>query len=305
MPADALYNAMKGMGTRESALIRILAQYPATSLPHLKRTYEQRHHEELEKKVRDETSFNFRLTLLSILRGPLENDVVLLQDSIAGLGTKEYNLTHILLARTNADMDAIKRAYYTKTGRTLESDVKGDLSGKTALLFAMALQANRQEESAPVLPKNVDADMTEIHRAIHSSGGKDQLTACSILTSRSDGQIRAIAQAYERKYATSLEAAIIKAFTGHMESALVRIVRAASDRAMADAILLHDTLKFPFITKDSDLISGVVSMHWNRDHMQQVKGAYKVKYPKDESLVKKIKGKLSGDYEKVIVAMIG
>ena len=296
---------MKGFGTRESALIRILAQYPATSIPHLKRTYEQRHHEELEKKIRSETSFDFRTALLFILRGPLENDVTLLYEAIAGLGTKEYTLTHVLLARSNADMYAMKQAYHTKTGRTLESDVKGDLSGKTALLFAMALQANRQEESSPVLPQNFEADVAELHRAIHSSGGKDQLTACSILTSRSDGQIRAIAHAYKRKYATSLEAAIIKTFTGHMQSALVRIVRAASDRAMADAMLLHDTVKLPFITKDNDLISGVVSMHWNRDHMQQVKGAYKVKYPKDESLVKKIKGKLSGDYERLIVAMIG
>ena len=305
VPADALYNAMKGIGTRESTVIRILAQYPATSIPHLKRTYEQRHHESLEVRISKETSFNFKACLLSILRGPLANDIKRLNQAIAGLGTDEYVLTHVLLARSNADIQAIKQSYLSQYGRTLESDVKGDLSGKTELLFSMALSATRQDEFAPVIPQNIDADVAELHRAIYSSGGKDQLTACSILTSRSDGQIRAIAQNYERKYATSLEAAIIKAFTGHMESALVRIVRAASDRAMADAMLLNETMPTKVYTRDEQLIAGLVAIHWNRDHMEQVKGAYKVKYPKDGSLAEKVKKQLSGNYEKVLLAMIG
>ena len=305
IPADALYNAMKGFGTRESTLIRVLAQYPATSLPHLKRTYEQRHHESLETRIKEETSFNTKVALISILRGPLANDVLRLNQAIVGLGTDEYVLTHVLLVRSNADMQAIKLAYQSQYGRSLESDVRGDLSGKTEVLFQMALSATRQEESTPVLPQSVDADVVELHRAIYSSGGKDQLTACSILTSRSDGQIRAIAQSYERKYATSLEAAIVKAFTGHMKSALVWIVRAASDRAMADAMLLNEAMPAKIYTKDEQLIAGVVAMHWNRDHMQQVKGAYKVRYPKDGGLVEKVKNQLSGNYEKVLVAMIG
>lgn len=85
-----------------------------------------------------------------------------------------------------------------------------------------------------------------------------------------------------------------------MQEALVQMVRAACDPAMRDAIRLEDCMAGPG-TKDELLVSRLVSMHWDRNHMQQVKGAYRHRYNKD--LIARIKGETSGNYERLLVAM--
>ena len=299
--ADTLRKAMKGLGTDKITIIRTLCHYPAPLIPHLKSTYQQRIHRNLEADIASETSNYFKFALLSILRGPLQQDVFLLNKAIEGLGTNETLLNDVVIARSNADLNAIKQAYQATYHRTLEADVRGDLSGKTDRLFSMILSATRQEDSAPILPQAVEADVMELHRATEGKIGTDELSVCSILSSRSDGQIRAIALAYEAKFRIPLEKVLAKEFSGHMKVALIQMVRAGSDRAMRDAVLLEDCMA-GMGTKDEMLVARVVRYHWDRNHMGQVKGAYKVKYGKD--LLQRIRGETSGDYERLLLAMV-
>ena len=247
---------MKGFGTNESVLIRILAQLPAVEISCLKSTYYQRHHRSLEKDIESETSRYLEDCLLAILRGPLQQDVWCLNKALKGAGTKESWLNDILVGRSNADMHAIKAAYQKTYRSSLESDVRSDLSGKTERLFMMILAGTRQEDSAPVLPQAVDADVVELHRATEGKTGTEQLTVCSILSNRSDGHIRAIALAYEAKYRRSLEKVIISEFSGHMEKTLVDMLRCGADRAMRDAERLEDCMRGPG-TKDELLVARV------------------------------------------------
>ena len=279
-PADGLRKAMKGFGTDESALIRILAHMQPQEIPVLKQTYQQRHKRSLEADVKSEVSGYFEFALLAILRGPLQQDVWCLNNALKGAGTKESLLDDVLIGRSNADMKAIKEAYQATYRRSLEADVKTDLSAKTERMYLMILSASRQEESAPVYPQAVDADIAELHRATEAKTGTEQLTVCSILSNRSDGQIRAIAQGYEHKYRRSLEQVIRNEFAGHMEDALVRMVRTGADKAMRDAIGLEECMSGAG-TKDERLCTRVVGIHWDRGHVQQVKGAYKHRYKKD------------------------
>ena len=292
---------MKGTGTNEAVLIRILAQYPAPLILSLKNTYFSRIRRSLESDIKSETSSYFQLALLSILRGPLYEDVFLLDRALKGAGTNEALLNDVLIGRSNADLNAIKQAYHSTYNRSLEKDVSNDLSAKTDRLFAMILAATRQEDSAPVIPQAIDADVLELHRATEAKIGTDQLTVCSILSNRSDGQIRAISHAYQAKYRTSLEKVVAKEFSGHMEAALIQIVRKGCDPAMRDAMLLEDSMK-GFGTKDELLVSRVVRCHWDKGHLGQVKGAYRMKYGKELSA--RIKGETSGDYQRMLVAMI-
>lgn len=292
---------MKGFGTDEAALIRSLAKLSPLEIPAIKQTFRQRHRRDLEDDVRKEVSGYLELCLLSILRGPLQQDVWCLNKALKGAGTDEDLLNEILLGRSNADMRAIKQAYYHTYHRSLEHDVRDDLSAKTERLFSMVLSATRQEESAPVNPQLIDADVTEIHRCTEARIGAEQLTVCSILSNRSDNQIRAIAHAYEHKYRRPLENVFISEFSGHMEDALVQMVRCGTDRAMRDAINIEHAMA-GLGTKDEMLVTRIVKLHWSPAHLQQVKGAYKVKYRQD--LVSRVQGETSGDYEKCLVAML-
>lgn len=285
--ADKCRKAMKGLGTDEAALIRVLAHMPPLEIPTLKQTFSQRHRRSLEQDVENEVSGHFEMCLLSILRGPLQNDVWLLNKALKGAGTNEALLNEVLIGRSNADMKAIKQVYQSTYHRTLEHDVRDDTSAKTERMFSMILSASRQEDSAPVLPQSVDADVTELHRATEAKIGTEQLTVCAILTNRSDGQIRAIAQAYEHKYRRALDKVLASEFAGHMEDALVQMVRCGADRIMRDAMALEDAMA-GLGTKDDLLVARVVKIHWNPNHTQQVKAAYRQRYGKD--LLTRIKG---------------
>ena len=292
---------MKGFGTDEAALIRILAHYPALNIPHLKTTYQQRHHRSLETDVQSETSSHFEFGLLSILRGPLAQDVYCLNTALKGAGTNEELLNDVVIGRSNADLNAIKHAYQTTYHRNLEADVRADLSAKTERLFAMILAATRAEESVPVYPQATEQDVMDLHRATEAKMGTDQLIVCQILSSRSDGQLRAIAQVYEAKFRIPLEKVLDKEFAGHMRNALIAMVRGACDRAMKDAVALEDTMA-GVGTQDVLLVARVVRCHWDRDHMGQVRGAYRARYRTE--LAGRIRGETSGHYERLLVAMV-
>lgn len=293
---------MKGFGTDEQALIRTLSRLDPLQVALLRTTYQQRHGRNLESDIASETSGYFKEGLLAIVRGPLAQDVHNLNKALAGAGTKESVLNDVLLARSNADMHAIKAAYAAKYARPLERDVRDDLSLKTERLFAMVLAATRQEDAAPVLPQQVDADVADLHRATEATKlGSDAMTVCAIISNRSDGHLRAIAHAYEAKYRIPLEKVVQKDFSGHMLDALLSMLRAGTDRAMRDAMALEETMK-GMGTKDDLLVNRVVRVHWDRAHMEQVKGAYRHKYKRE--LRERIKGDTRGDYERLLLAMI-
>ncbi|KAF2224087.1 hypothetical protein BDZ85DRAFT_195346 [Elsinoe ampelina] len=294
--------AMKGFGTDEKRLIAALVPLDPIQALNVNGFFKKNLRRDLEKDIKDETSGYFEEGLLAIARGPLESDAYNLEIAIKGLGTKESVLNDVVLGRSNADLNAIKQAYTKVTkGRNLEADVKGDLSLKTERLFTMVLAARRNEESAPVIPQQIDQDVQELYRATEGQRGADQITVCSIFSSRSDGQLRAISQGYKQKYHRSLEEVIKKEFSGHMEDALLFMLNAASDRAKHDADLLEATMK-GMGTKDSLLVQRLVRIHWDKQRMAQAKAAYKHFYKQD--LARRVEGETSGDFKKLVVALV-
>jgi annexin A7/11 len=294
---------MKGFGTDEATLIRILTKPDPLQMALLRNTYNQRHRRDLEKDIKSETSKYFRDTLVALVQGPLMHDVHSVHDAIKGLGTKESVLNDVLIGRSNADMRAIKQAYQHTFRNTLEADVKGDLSMKTERLFEMIMSATRNEESAPVIPHELEHDCSELHRAMDGRVGTDQVTVCSILAKRSDGQIRAITHHWQQKYHSSLEKTIESEFSGHMKDALLLIVQRAADRAMSDAVQLEAAMSGPG-TKDVLLVQRVVRVHWNHAHKDQVKKAYAFRFKRD--LIQRVKGEIHFDkhYEGVLVSCL-
>ena len=299
--ADALRKAMKGFGTDEKTLIRILSKPDPLQMALLKDTYTRRHNRSLEKDLASETSGYFEEGLLALARGPLMQDAHNVHRAIKGLGTKESMLNDVLVGRSNADMRAIKHAYHEHYRHTLEADVRGALSLKTEQLFTMLMAATRAEESAPVIPQQIDHEVAELHRATEARAGTDQTVVCTILTRASDGQLRALAHAYTQRHKHTLEQCLEREFSGHMREALLLLVRRATDRAMTDAVQLEDAMA-GMGTKDSLLVERVVRVHWDRQHMDQVQRAYQ--HREKRGLVDRVRGETSGDQVSTI-AMLG
>jgi annexin A7/11 len=201
---------MKGFGTDEKALIRALATKDPLQINVIRDTYNQRSRKHLLTDVQGEVSGWFEEGLCAIIRGPLMQDVILLHSAMDGPGTKEKVLNDVLLGRSNADIRAIKDLYKKTFHTSLESDVKADLSMKTERHFLMVLAANRNEESAPVVPSQIDQDVMELYKATEGRSGTDELLVCNILSQRSDAQIRAIALTYQQKFTRDFDTVIKK-----------------------------------------------------------------------------------------------
>lgn len=206
--ADALRKAMKGFGTDEKTLIHVLATKDPLQINLVRQSFNYRHKRTLETDIKSETSGYFEDGLVALSRGPLLQDIHVLRNAMEGMGTKEDDLDDVLLGRSNADMAAIKASYQTTFHRSLEADLKSDLSMKTERHFMMVIAGNRAEDSAPVVPQQVDQDVMEIYKATEGKAGTDELLVCNILTSRNDAQIRAIAYTYEQKFRKNLETVI-------------------------------------------------------------------------------------------------
>jgi annexin A7/11 len=206
---------MKGFGTDEKTLIRVLSTKDPLQINVLRETYNRRHGRHLLNDVEGETSGWFEKGLCALIRGPLLQDVILLRQATDGPGTKEQVLNDVLLGRSNADLRAIKELYQKTFRTSLENDIKADLSMKTERHFLMVLAANRNEEASPVIPQQIDQDVMDIYKATEGKVGTDELLVCNILTQRSDAQIRAIAHTYQQKFRRDLETVIKKVFLLH------------------------------------------------------------------------------------------
>ena len=295
---------MKGFGTNEATLIQILSKPDPLQINLLKTTYNQRHRRDLEKDIWGETSGYFREGLMALVRGPLLQDVCNVHDAVDGLGTKEALLNDVLLGRSNADMRAIKQLYQQKYRKTMESDVNGDLSLKTKTLFSMIMSATRTEETVPPNQHESIRDADDLHRATDGRGmGSDQETVCRIMASRSNAQLRTIAQEYQQKYHKSLQDVLKKKFDGHMEEALILMLDRACDPAMTEAVQLEASMK-GVGTKDKLMVNRIVRIHWDKAHMDQVKRAYQHRYKKD--LIARVRGEIhsSKDYENLMIAIL-
>lgn len=300
--AQALRKAMKGFGTDEKALISILANKDPLQIEALRTCYERSFKRNLVSDIKSEVSSWFELALVQLARGPLLADVHNLHDAMAGVGTKERVLNDILLGRSNADIQAIKSAYYRTFHDKLETVVRGDLSMKTERHFIMVLDGKRAEDSAPVNPQQVDDDVMQIYKATEGMMGTDEILVCSILSKRNDNQIRAISHTYRQKFNKDLEKVIKSEFSGHMEDALLFQLRHATDKYMNAAKILEDAMA-GMGTKDHLLVTRVIRYHWDRNTLANIKGAYQQRYGK--SLGSRIKGETSGDYRKTLLAAIG
>ncbi|KAF2681788.1 Annexin [Lentithecium fluviatile CBS 122367] len=298
---EAIRKAMKGFGTDEKALITVMSKKDPIQMNTIRTQFDQRLMRNLIADLEKETSGYFEKGLVQIARGPLAGDCWTLYTAMKGLGTKEAALDDVLVGRSNADINAIKTEYQRIFKKSLEADLRGDLSAGTEQMYMMIASARRAEDSAPVIPQQIEADVTELNRSIGSIVTKNSSQVCDLLISRNDAQLRAIAQAYQTRFRTSLLKAIKDKFSGHMEDALVLLIARAVNRPEAEAERLEDAMS-GLGTKDDLLVQRVVRCHWDQGFMRQVSDAYKRKYGK--SLVKRIEGETRGDYEKLMVACV-
>jgi annexin A7/11 len=150
----------------------------------------------------------------------------------------------------------------------------------------------------------VESDVRALYDAGQGRMGTDEIAFCGIIFSRSDAQIRQIAASYKHHHRRALDHVIHDEFSGHMQHALLYVVQGALDIMGRDARLLELAMEGAG-TKDERLTYRIIRSYWKgggHQYLQGVRQVYQEKYR--HNLIKRIKGETSGDYERLLVALL-
>jgi len=241
----------------------------------------------------------FKYGLRGLAMGPLEWDAWLIHRAVSGIGTHEDLLSEILLGRNSSDLRALKQEYFRCYRRDLVQVVADDLSCKTKRMFQMAL-VDKGPNGALVNPEAVEQHVQKLYTAGQKRLGTDEISFCSIILNQSNAHLAQVHQRYQQSHGKDLIKVIGSEFSGHMKEGLVHVLQGAVDRPRRDAILLEQAMA-GLGTKDERLTYRLVRLHYE-GQIPIVRDAYFRIY--GQELSKRVKGETSGNYRKLLVALI-
>uniref|UniRef100_A0A665W5K8 Annexin n=1 Tax=Echeneis naucrates TaxID=173247 RepID=A0A665W5K8_ECHNA len=250
--ARRLYKSMKGLGTADNTLIRIMICRSEIDMLDIRECFRLRYEKSLYNMIKDDTSGDYKRTLLELCGGdddlageffPEAAQIAYKMWELSAMtkvqvwapiscftsalttfwtaGTDEDAIIEIIAKRSNAQRQEIRQAFKSLLGRDLMKDLKSELSKNLERLIIGLM----------LTPAEFDAKMM---RKAMEGAGTDEHALIEILVTRSNEEIQAMCAAYENAYKKSLEAAIQSDTSGHFCRILVSLVQGAREVGPAD-----------------------------------------------------------------------
>lgn len=298
--AKALKDAMKGMGTDEDKIIKVVVHRSNAQRQTLKETYNRLYKADLIKDLKSELGGNFEDCILALFRETDEFDAWCLYDAMDGLGTNENTLIEILSTRTNEELKRVKPIYKTMAGKEVTDSLTDETSGVFKNLLIALAQVNRPESKASFFAfwnyLKARKDARALYRAGEKNWGTNEGKFQKILTSRSPGHLEMVFGIYDTISKRGIEDAIRSEMVGEMENGMLAIVKCAKDKIGYFAECLYESMK-GVGTNDKTLIRIMVSR--SEKDLVRIKHCFKAKYKQE--LEKFIAEDCSGDYKKLLI----
>ncbi|EDQ87686.1 uncharacterized protein MONBRDRAFT_33246 [Monosiga brevicollis MX1] len=296
--AKALRGAMKGFGTDEKTLIRVLANRTAMQRMDIARHFKTMYGKDLIKDLKSETGGNFEDVLLAMMMEPAQQDAQVLREAMKGVGTDEQVLIETICTKSNAEIRAIKEAYATLFKRDLEKDVKSETGGHFKRALISALQGNR-EEGKPVDMAKARQEAEELHKAGEKKWGTDESKFLQVIGLRSFPQLRATFEEYRKISKYDIVRSIEREMGGDLKNSMKAMAMCAIDRPGYFAERIYKTMKGAG-TADRALIRLIVSR--SEIDMVEIKERFFSMYNK--SLGSMIHGDTGGDYRRTLLTLV-
>ncbi|XP_032830059.2 annexin A13-like isoform X1 [Petromyzon marinus] len=296
--AKDLRKACKGLGTDEDKIIEILANRTAKQRHQIKEEYKRSYGDDLVEVLKGELKGDFEKVVLALMDLPAVYDAKELRKAMKGAGTDEDVLVEILCTRTNKQIQKMRFVYNELFDRDLESDLKSETSGAVEKLLIALVQGNR-DETTDVNMSLANSDAKELHEAGKGHWGTDELAFNSVLATRNMMQLRATFKAYKTNYGEDIEDVVKSETSGMLQDAYLAIVHCAMDAQEYFAKKLYKSMKGTG-TDDDTLIRCIVSR--SQIDLGTIKETFQQKYEK--TLASFVAGDCSGDYKKILLAVI-
>ena len=297
--AETLRNAMKGLGTDEAAIIKVIANRNNAQRQKIKSAYKTAYGRDLIDDLKSELKGNFEDAVVALFEPPVEYDVDQLRKAMKGAGTDEDTLIEIIASRPNWLLKQIKDKYQEKYNKSLEDAIAGEVGGDLKRLLTSLLQCSRSENAHPN-----DAECQKKAKELFDAGegkwGTDESVFNKIFTLSSPMELALISRHYHKLSGKTILEAIKKEFSGDMQKLLTTIVYAIISPSEYFATRVNKAIK-GWGTNDNLLIRVLVT----RDEidMPQIKQYYKQLYGKD--MLADIKSDCGGDYQKLLIELAG
>merc|ERR1711964_145217 len=254
---------------------------------------------DLREDLKSELKGNFEDAVIALLDAPRLYDAKELKRAMKGAGTDEGALIEILCTRSNSQIAEIKYHFKQVYGDELEDAIRSETSGNLKRFLVSQSLSNRSEEW------DVDFDLAEkdaqdLYDAGEGQMGTDESTFNKVLSLRSYPQLRATFDAYQRISDRDIMEAVRSETSGNLKDAYLAIIKSVKDVHTFFAECLYKSMK-GLGTDDSTLIRVVVSRC--EIDMMQIEDSFERVYEKE--LSKFISGDCSGDYKKILLALIG
>lgn len=332
--ASRLFKAMKGVGTRDNTLIRIMVSRSEVDMLDIREEFRKKYEKSLHSMIRSDTSGVYKRALLRLcggdddvageffpeaaqvayqiwelsatarveLRGTVrpaadfnvEADTKALRKAMKGLGTDEETLINIIPYRSNAQRQQLRKQFKSQLGRDLMADLKSEVGG------------NLQRVLLGLMMTPAHYDAKQLQKAMKGAG-TDERVLIEILTTRTNQEIKDIKEAYQEVYHTSLEDDLGSDTSGHFKRLLICLVQGNREeqdadlaRAMEDAKELCTSSDEESCSMESKFISILCTRSY--PHLRRVFQDYIKLTNKDIEQV--IKNEMSGDLLFGLIAIV-
>uniref|UniRef100_A0A8C7SZA1 Annexin n=1 Tax=Oncorhynchus mykiss TaxID=8022 RepID=A0A8C7SZA1_ONCMY len=262
--AKRLYKSMKGLGTQDNTLIRIMICRSEIDMLDIRECFRMCYEKSLYNMIKEDTSGDYKRTLLALCGGDDDlageffpeaaqlaykmwetsamtkvqlrptirpasdfdpaDDAQNLRKAMKGFGTDEDVIIDIVANRSNEQRQEIRQAFKSILGRDLMKDLKSELSKNLERLIIGLM----------LTPAEFDAKMM---RKAMEGAGTDEHALIEILVTRSNEEIHAMNAAYEdgEAYSKSMEDAIQSDTSGRFSQILTSLVQELADACNEDS----------------------------------------------------------------------
>jgi annexin A7/11 len=296
--AEVLKKAMKGFGCDDRSVMNVLCCRTNAQRQQIRMVFKTMYGKDIVKELISELRGNLEDVIVALMYTPAEYDARELRNAMQGAGTNESVLIEIMCSRTNAEIHALKEAFRRLYRRDLERDLASETSFHFKRLM-VSLSVGGRDESQYADPARAKHDAKALYQAGEKKLGTDESTFNAIIASQNFTQLQMVFEEYRKISGHDLEKAILREFSGDLETGLLSIVKCVKNRPAYFAERLYKSMK-GLGTNDSQLIRVTVS-RCEMD-MVQIKQEFQKKFGK--TLESFIAGDTSGKYKDALLMLV-
>uniref|UniRef100_A0AAY4A810 Annexin n=1 Tax=Denticeps clupeoides TaxID=299321 RepID=A0AAY4A810_9TELE len=291
--ANALQKAMKGLGTDEDTIMKLLTARSNVQRQQIKAAYKTLFGKDLVDHLKSELGGKFESLIVGLMTAPIAYDAELLRHAIKGAGTDEKVLIEILASRTPDQVKEIIATYKNMYDHDLEHDVTGDTGGHFRRMLVILLQASRQQG---VQEGTIESDAKALFAAGEQKFGTDEEQFITILGNRSAAHLQRVFAAYMKLSGFEIEESIQRETSGSLEKILLAVGKKHT-HTPRPFFSPNDNLDFILSYYDETLIRIMVTR--SEVDMLDIRKEFRRMFA--TSLHAMIKGDTAGDYRKSLV----